>query len=619
MRTILGLSLVALVAAGCSAKDDNQASGDGGAGTSGAAGSSGSAGAPGGAGGAGGAAGGAGGAAGSGGSGGTPEDPCQGIPTTGRCVGTDKIEGCVVSGEPDTPPQLTEVTCDALTECKEVNGAAACVPTGDCLPGESACKDPATLQECDGTGSWKETACGGDSCVSQPGLGAQCLAQAPSTGILLKGKLEYQLRKPNDPVEPTDYSDTLETEGATDFFITVYDLTDNALLGMALTSPGGNGKNPGDWEVELDRQPDADTYVYFWPMLFDQSGAPFFALAKAQSDDAMHQKSTEYWSWGFEACPSGVDCTAQDIQIGTQVIDEASGSGGAHVYQWMVYSFFRLSEMPDASGSKAIMDGIKPLSMAIFWQPGPETGGSPNGVKFNCGNCFVPPLGGGAEVTYDQANGLVDRYDSTMNISGREPDYRSHWSRSTLNHEFGHWAMQTYSRSPGEGGPHYVDSPSLPGLAYSEAYATFSGQTNVSGGDNANGDPVYFTVQYNNGFWVNIAKASYSGGSLERPNPSGALDQDINENIISSMMWSLWHASGSPSSGLAPQGLGDAPVFSTLRSNRLLNGPDRGYYKVDFVDFLDAMKCDSLADDNQLEAVAGAVDYPWKAAEATCP
>ena len=611
MRSIVGLSVVAIIGAvvGCGSKDDNAAKTDAGAGTGGSSqagqGGGGSGGQDGG------------GAGGAGGSGGTAEDLCQGIPTTGQCVGTTQIQTCLVSSEADAAPQTKTTDCEPLTECKMVNGSAQCVMTGDCLPGQTACKTTSTLQSCDATGHWAETACGADACISQPGLGAQCLAFAPSSGIFMKGVLQYEYRGPNDATNPTDYSDPVDVTGGVDFFVTVFD--DSELIGMDITKVDDGGTNPdGSFRVELDRQPTDKTFIYFWPMLFDAAGnAPIIAVAHAKDNSAMSQESDKYWSWGFDPqCGAPTDCSQTEIDIGNQVIAETDGSGAANVYQWIDYGYWRMKIMLGTDGSTPVNQGVTPLSVGIFWQGGADTD-TPPGIKYDCGNCFVPPGGGGSRVTYDVANSLDDHFDSSLNISGLEPGYRSHWARSTLSHEFGHWAMQSFSRSPGEGGQHFVDSPSIPGLAYSEAYATFSGQTNVSGGDNAAGTPVYFTVQYGNGFWVNIGQAKWSEGDLERPNPNGPLDQDINENIISSMMWSLW--ANAPTTAMDPQNLGDAPIFSTMRTDRILSGNvDRGYHTVDFMDYLDAMKCNNLADDTQITAVVDGIGYPWKAGDATC-
>lgn len=596
MRLINGLLVMTGMVAslGCTTEEaDGEASG----GTGGTAG--GSAGSP--------ATGGSAGTAGSAGSAGAANDPCMGVPTSGTCADTTTIRTCIVSADFDEPPEIVDIACDASEACNETANGATCEPTGECRTGETECLDSSTRRSCNDMGNWVEEPCGTDGCIEQPGLGAQCVVSAPTggTGIEISGQLFYEFRRPNDPVTPNAYSTTTENEGAGDMFITVFD--NDELIGTALTEAGLDPMKPkGEFTVELDRMPTTNTFVFFWPMLFDQDGDPFIALAKAQSDRASHLTSTEYWSWGFEVCPTAADCTDMVTDIGGLLIDDASGAGGAHIYDWLVFNFFRMTGMSGLAGGD-------PLSLVTYWQNGPRTpmAGETAGIRFNCGNCFIP---GGGEVVFDDVENRKDTYRSAMNISGRGfNDYDSHWSRSTINHEVGHWVMSSFSVSPGEGGPHFVDAASLPGLSYSEAFATFVAQSNMSGGDPTSPNPVYFTVQEGTGFWINLESEEWTNGALEKPNPNGPVDQLVNENIVASMFWSFWAESNAQNA----QGLGDGPVFSGLRTERLLN-LNRGYFRTDFIDYLDGLSCDNLMTDAQIAAVVDPAGYPWRASDVQC-
>ena len=143
------------------------------------------------------------------------------------------------------------------------------------------------------------------------------------------------------------------------------------------------------------------------------------------------------------------------------------------------------------------------------------------------------------------------------------------------------------------------------------------GQTHISNGPGDN-DSVYFTKQYGTSFWVDIASNLYSGQgtptTLELPNPNGSIDQDINENVVAGMMWSLWASSNAQT----PQSLGDSPMYKTIESTRLTGGMNRGYHTVDFVDYLDAMKCEGLATGTQISEVTTTVGYPYDNQE-ICP
>ncbi|MCC6648695.1 MAG: hypothetical protein IT374_24415 [Polyangiaceae bacterium] len=566
--------VAALSSNACTVKEADGAAGAGGAsGANSAAGSS-----------AAGAGGSSAGGASAAGAGGAAANPCGDVPTTGQCVDKQTIRTCQVSEVSGAAPKLIDVKCSAQAQCSVVQGAARCVPVGDCYNGDSRCKDATTVEECQNN-KWVATSCGAAKCSSKPGFPASCAQQEASSGMTLRGHLEYEFRKPNAAL--TDFSAELFTEAAVDFFVTVYEGSD--LIGAGLTSPGGGAQKAGDWEVQLSKAVTPQSNVYFWPMLFDDSGNPRLAVAKAESDSASDQKSNNYWYWGTPACNSA-PCGAD---TGTYTIRESEGSGAAHIYQWFDYSIFRMADL---------VPGVQPLTAAVFWEGGID-GKAP--IKFDCGSCFAPPQMGGANVVYDASSGASDHYDASLNISGSSASPH-HWSRATINHEIGHWIMQSYSRSPGEGGPHYVDQVSKPGLAYSEGFASFQGQATVSNSPSSN-DSIGFRKSNGTTFWVDIGKVSWDGGSFELPNPNGPLDQDINENVVASMMWSLWAANNASK----PQGLGDGPLYKVLPSKRLLDGPNRGYSRVDFVDYLDALRCGNLATAAQVTAVTSDLKFPY--------
>lgn len=550
---------------------------------------------------------GASGASGSAGSGGA--GPCDGVPTTGMCVGTASIRTCMVTHDGETSTsQVIEVACDpTLEKCDATGGVARCVPVGDCAEGVVECKDSATLRTCTG-GAWVETACGADSCEAKTGYGAGCVSFAPGSGLRVQGRFLYEKHVPNSATNPTGYSATPVAEGGGNFLVTIYEGSE--LIGIDLTSPGGSTA-VGTFDVEVSQAPTATTYVYFWPVAWSDQGKPLIAVARAKSPDPILQEADEYWWWGYEVCPGGQGCGTSTIDVGDLTVTVGDGSGAANIYHWFQYDYFRMRAMPKWN------EVDPPLSTLVLWQ-GYVDSAQP-GIKFSCGSCFLPPSLGGGTVKVGATATENDRYDTSMCVAGRgsgvvgQWDYESHWSRSTMNHEIGHWSMSSWSTSPGEGGPHYVDSASLPGLAYSEAWATFSGQTNISVGPGDN-DPIYFTVQNGSGFWVDISKAQWSGGPLDRPNPNGPVDQDVNENIVSSVMWSLWASSNA----LTPQGLGDGPMFEVMRSPRLNGSVNRGYSRLDLIDYLDALSCENLATNSQIQAAVDEVGFPWKAADVVC-
>lgn len=565
MRTHIGLYLfmaAALGAVGCTIKTGPADSGSGGGSSTASSGGAGG-----------------GSSSTSGGAGGGVDDPCAGVSRAGECVDAATIRSCFVSGEDGVAPEIKDVACVANTACTTVDGVAACRPVGDCFEGSSRCLDSATLQNCT-SGKWVSTACGTDSCRSKPSVGASCTQQDPGTGRKLRGHVDYEFRAPNASF--TDLG-PIQKEGAVDLFITAYQ--GDELIGMGLTSPGGNGMNPGDWEIELDREPTGQVYYYFWPMLFDDNGNPRMAIAHAQSGDAFDQESTEYWNWGF-----GLDCSAGcGEDVGTDLITDAMGSGAAYIYQWLDYGLFRTADL---------MPGKTPLTVGIFWEPNNQ---------FDCGSCFITPGGGGARVSYD--GDAYDHYDTSLNISGSVKSPH-HFVKTTINHELGHWFMQSFTKSPAEGGVHYVGRASSPGLAYSEGFATFFAQTNISASPSAP-DPVAFRKSQGTTFWVDLEKVVYSGGALEMPDENGGMDQDICEDVVSSLMWSIWASDRA----YKPLGKGDQATFSIFSSKRLTTSDaNRGYKTVDLVDFLDAATCASVLDQPQITSLTNPISFPYQPA-----
>lgn len=515
--------------------------------------------------------------------------PCGGVETTGECAGEAKIRSCFHPEEEGAEPRLVEVDCHAGEVCQVVQGTAMCAPKGGCYEGAVQCKGASTLQTC-ANGAWVDAACGGGSeCVVEPGQPAAC-AQALSeagTGIWLSGHLSYELRVGNASL--TGFDPKLHLDDGNGFLVTAYDGAD--MIGIGYTGTGGGGTSPGAWKIELSRKPTGQTYLYFWPLLFGDNGLPVAAVAHAESGDPLHQLSQEYWSWGFgPVCPGDGPCEAGDM--GDLVITEDMGSGAAYVYQWLSYVLDRMT---------TLLPSVTPRTVVALWEPG-------NG--YSCGACFVPPALGGARVNY--GGGAFDTYQTSIALSGTD-ESPNHWSKSVINHELGHWIMDSYSRPPGEAAQHMISQTTPPGMAYSEGWASFAGQANASNGPD-DPDPIYFTKQKGTFWWWNIANGDMPFGAIPPPDPGGPLDQPISEAIVATMLWSLWAEAGAP----VTRGLGDQALFSTLGSKRLTGGMNRGYSNLDVVDFFDAMLCEGTASEADLAAVSEPLGYPWDGA-AICP
>nr|MCU0684117.1 hypothetical protein [Polyangiaceae bacterium] len=59
-------------------------------------------------------------------------------------------------------------------------------------------------------------------------------------------------------------------------------------------------------------------------------------------------------------------------------------------------------------------------------------------------------------------------------------------------------------------------------------------------------------------------------------------------------------------------------MFRAVQSNRLIGGQNRGYERVDLVDFYDATSCENVAPDQSVVSVSDDVGFPWDSSP-ICP
>jgi hypothetical protein len=183
-----------------------------------------------------------------------------------------------------------------------------------------------------------------------------------------------------------------------------------------------------------------------------------------------------------------------------------------------------------------------PTPLTLHWEKGSNDGtyysGSVSGVHL---------LG---------ANSDDDGYDDTV-----------------ILHETGHYIEDTQGRSDSPGGGH-DGSPTDPNLGWSEGFATY---WNFA----VRGLPHYMDSNSGGGWF-------YDGDATidETPNPAGAMDQDVSEDMISEILWDV--ADGTPTDDDPLFGSGHGPVVRVqtayLRTQTLRAIGEPG---VDLVDFLD--------------------------------
>lgn len=562
------------------------------------------------------------------GAGGAGDDPCNGISTQGQCEG-NKVVSCQLPPPGDSAGVAKLVTndCGASYTCTPDAGGASCKLKTACLPGENRCSaDSKSLEVCkpDGSG-FASTACGaGETCRGVPGKEAACEAAPQAGGVgadTLKGCVTFE-RKGMDTSGPTD----IKVEPAVLQFVAVYN--GNDYIGYGIT-----GAADGCFEAQLTAPANAETTVYVFAMDFDPvTNQPLVAVAHYAGDDpdgTFPQTSTEYWNWSNkqDGCGAGLKAAVQVDKdgpgkhvLGTadhdadgvpdMLIPEVCGSGAVRIFQWTRFGMVRLG--PDHYGLESFVapdgkkkdivtatESLKQDSIAVFWEKGKDVG---------CGACFLPKSLGPFHI--DPPGEVDDVFQTAIYISGTEKN-PTQWSYSVLSHELGHWVMSNYSLSPGEGGPHYVSQASKPGLAYSEGWATSFGQWNVSFA--GAWDPLYIDTQDGTTFFVDIAKGTYRGSTaLQRPDPNGGISQNINENIVAGMLFKLnADASGVDSPIAGGQGLGPDPLFKSFVSPRVTGKLNRGYSKVDLIDFFDAGRCSESISDAAISAVSDDVTFPW--------
>lgn len=482
-------------------------------------------------------------------------DPCRGVPPEGRCIlGENAWEVCATptgNGE----PELLRLDCSENEVCVEGEYGADCMAhAGTCNEGASRCAGT-QLQECVG-GSWSTTDC--PTGCRQTALKAFCPDPVPTATY--QGTMTYQARGPN--ADYSDWASTVSTYPARG--VLVISARGDSFVDATLTAEDGTFtvKVPspfksGDIIRVLLLSPNAD-----------QTAVAFSLVDPRLPDGVQDERVTTLgvnamiWQWSIDpgATPSG----------STLTITEEIGSGAVRVYDYLRYIYLSTWTQYAAPGpALAIL-----LGMNTAW---------------NCGACFMP---------LPTKIGPLD-FKAQILIPATATD-TSYWSDAVTAHELGHWVMHAYGTLPGEGGPHALAVPTLPGQAWSEGWATgFSALMRA--------DSRYFDKQRGSMFWFDLGQRRYSRGIWTRPDPSGGLMQKMDENEVAAMLWELGQADKATR----------ATVLTTLASPRVRQSPfargytrriwevDAGYNQVNvfntgmpapmFADYLDALVCSGVS------------------------
>lgn len=512
--------------------------------------------------------------------GGNGTDPCNGVPTGGQCLTSTVVRFCSVPTGSGAA-SVQSYACVSGATCQATGNGAACVGNGACKVGDARCNGTASLETCNASGGWSPSACA-TGCRGSA-VGAYC---PPATAtVTLTAKLAMMAREPRRP----SYSDwaAAAAQPARGVFVVVQDANKKW---VDATTTDANGQ----YTVKVPAAPAAGDKVIFvaWggdglnvrfavqdPQLASSSGGSAYAPGQTLAN-------TRQWSWNSPI--SGL------ANGGTLTVTEAQGSAALNLFdmQQQVYA-----------GNTTRHQGRAGQSIVIWWGPN---------VDWTCGGCFMDYPGNG--------------FDSQIWLSGNGADL-SYWSDAVVAHELGHWAMAAWGTSPGEGGTHYLATPTFPGQAWSEGWATFHSSF-------FRNDPIYFDRSSSGMFHVDLNARTYSDSTgayyLPLSTPAGGLLQKMEENEVSSILWSISKTSSAAGqviqNAVASPHLNVSPwprnyhrhTWNVDANGTFTNEVDTGQATPCLPDFLDALRCSGVPATAVDTGTQPASHYPYASASPTC-
>ncbi|MBI5610295.1 MAG: hypothetical protein HY902_15565 [Deltaproteobacteria bacterium] len=513
-------------------------------------------------------------------------DACQGIPEAGICLGDGKTVAACFKPSGGTP-ELVFTPCDNGAVCKVVAGKAQCVASGTCAPGSSTC-DPKTADtriDCSSDGVPVKSACPG--CVDHDS-GAVCSGLATAT-LNMTWRFQYTVVN----ASKTGWSSTPSAAPLAGALVVSRRPDGNGgslTLGSAITDASGHVALPVPAQPQL-----GDEIAVLLVRLSNHGATVDFTVAEPDLSPGM--RDPESVAWGDPSVFAWTLPASQWKDGGDWLLTVAQASAAAYAFD----------AVQKAAAAHAKTFGKPGMPLAIWMRPN---------VTWTCGACFWDGLTahiGGTPI----ASSIWLPWEST----GEEQ-----WAIAVTDHELGHWVMQSWGASPGEGGTHFIGVPTFPGQAWSEGFATWHSSA-------MRNDPLYFDVQEGSSFWMNLASHATSFGDLFVPaTASGGILQKMDENLVAAWLWELVKVG---SGGLSTPEL--APLWSALSSPRMTKAPyARGYtrhtwttwYPGSFVnvvdtkepvpmvaDFLDALLCKGFAA-NLVQATVGL--WPYDTGQPLC-
>lgn len=536
--------------------------------------------------------------------GGTPSgdggaDPCNGVTTGGRCMSTSSYQHCEITSEnAANDARLVTEMCGAGETCQEADGRARCAQPPSrsgmpgCREGATACGAGTTLRTCT-MGAWVDSACP-EACETSQ-TGAQCVTTANTR--MLTGRFVFQRRRPEPADMPRDWGMPEDAPGR-GFSVGV--LRGSTLIGSAVTS--ADAATAGQFTVRAPDTAMAGDSLVVAAIQRDAEGSARVVIADPMLPAGMQSESAvdrvtnpTAWQWRFDLAMPPAD--------GVFRVSESEGSGVANVFDVhaMVYR------------SALAHYGQPPFGLLIWMG---------RGAQWPCGACVGSNSVQAFGTRFENQEWFP--YDNDMSM----------FSDSVIGHEAGHWIMNAYGRSPGEGGGHTASVPAFPGLAWSDGWAT--GYSSL-----VRADPMYVDKQNGSMFWSNISTRTSTDGARPRPAPNGpdvmpssvpGLLQRMGEEEVSAILWVL--GSG---------GMNLPPIYNALASPRMRTPSasgafERGYlrHSYDFTsgqyrniatsrepaptlpDFLDALLCSGFPRDTVDRATEPMMFYPFPSDRTMC-
>lgn len=466
-------------------------------------------------------------------------DPCSGYPPDGKCITKNMYGFCsVTTGNAAVESKLSFQVCDSWATCDDSLGFAYCKPLpASCVPGQAVCSpaDTEKASVCGVDGKWADADCAG--CV------AASIANnvtCPGTLVLstLSAKVSYEDVGPN--AEFTAWSKSQPSKYPVIFAIVVVvrysaDFSITTVIDFASTA------GDGTFSVKVPKVaiPTQDFVLLIAEGYDTKSATVRYMVANPTVPDGTATLSPDLpivgkpYSWGtpLTALKANTDWL---ITVGQK-------SWALQIYDNVRYIY---------QNAAASLYGEVGKTLAVWVR---------DGTDWDCGACFSPWAAQGTKIgNFAPSNQIV--------LSTHDSKY---FSDAVVAHEMGHWLMNSYGTSPGEGGQHFAQTKSPPGMAWSEGWATFFSSM-------ARANSVYYDVGGGGMWWFDLATSKYDSGKFLLPFIDNPLIQFMDENRVSAILWQTADQTSEPLKSPA-----NSAFWKALASNQMNDGTfTRGYKKM---------------------------------------